>query len=870
MIGRSFSSGHSVRTSDGPSFGLRPGILILVLILLSSRPLAAQDELLPVFHFNRISAADGLPSNEIRSRVVRDQNGYAWIGTASGLARYDGYGCKEYRNDPNDPYSLSSNFITSLLVDSKQRLWVGTGYTGLSLYDRARDRFLNLPPRPSDSSSYTSPYLRDIIEDRSGQLWLATESGIVRVRMPQDPGSMDMESLAREIHFTTYSLGTPRRTPSGLIEQEDGTILVASDRGLIVFDPQTGSVSRPGFLDSAGQLLDSLHIFSVIRDSHGMLWVGTAIRGMFRVDWKKKDVRNYRHREGDERSILSDKVIRLVEDQSGHLWISTGRGIDRFSVAKDQCTPYLACNADPHGSAHSKFSIDNAGNLWISGFKDGVYCLTPTSLKFPHFGIRSPAGGVRPIETIDHGDDGTIWLTSHGMVYQTDDSARRVIKAIDVFKGKSASYWMPDGTMTFLDGQGSLWYCTWGLGLYRISLVTGRIANYRFGHRIRDSTDCVVQSIAQGPGDTLWVAGHAAGLMKFDVGTGKFLRVGTPWATNLQKDRTGKIWIASDVGGLYLHDPITGQTERFFHDPANPRSLSHDRTRKTYEDASGRIWVGAGNVINLWNPATSSFSHFSSSVSDRANIVRPIGSDQRGRLWIQYVSSDIVSVLDPLSGKFTHYDGSYGICGNVEDMDTLRYGRIMFVGTHGINIFHPDSVDPHRPPPPVIITRMAINDETFVPPQVTNESSLLQLPHTKNILEFEFAAVDLVAPERVVYRYRLEGLEEELGNTEEPPVCAIPRPRAGGVCLPGSGGALMGRVGRAGDHFRIHHCPPVVADVVGIHGIRTPSSGITLLRLPASSTADSSEARVGDGTLPGGASRRSGSTQVPLLFKHLS
>ena len=135
MLGRSFSSDHSVRTSDGRSFGLRPGILILLLLLLSSRPLAAQDEILPVFHFNRISAADGLPSNEIRSRVVRDQNGYAWIGTAHGLARYDGYRCKECRNDPNDPYSLSSNYIASLLVDSKQRLWVGTAMRGMFRVD---------------------------------------------------------------------------------------------------------------------------------------------------------------------------------------------------------------------------------------------------------------------------------------------------------------------------------------------------------------------------------------------------------------------------------------------------------------------------------------------------------------------------------------------------------------------------------------------------------------------------------------------------------------------------------------------------------------------------------------------------------------
>ncbi len=67
--------------------------------------LPAQEKLLPVLHFNHLTTADGLPSNEMRSPVVRDHSGYVWVGTENGLARYDGYGCKVYRNDPNDSTS---------------------------------------------------------------------------------------------------------------------------------------------------------------------------------------------------------------------------------------------------------------------------------------------------------------------------------------------------------------------------------------------------------------------------------------------------------------------------------------------------------------------------------------------------------------------------------------------------------------------------------------------------------------------------------------------------------------------------------------------------------------------------------------------
>jgi len=81
----------------------------------------------------------------MRSRVVRDDNGFVWLGTVNGLERYDGNSFKDYRNNPDDPSSLSSNTIMSLLVDRKQRLWVGTFETGLSLFDAGRDRFLSAP-----------------------------------------------------------------------------------------------------------------------------------------------------------------------------------------------------------------------------------------------------------------------------------------------------------------------------------------------------------------------------------------------------------------------------------------------------------------------------------------------------------------------------------------------------------------------------------------------------------------------------------------------------------------------------------------------------------------------------------------------------
>jgi ligand-binding sensor domain-containing protein len=151
---------------------------VVFLLMVGLQPLIAQDKLLSVFHFQRVN---GLFSNFIRSRVVRDEEGFAWIGTSNGLARYDGYSVKDYRNVTDDPFSLSSNYIPALLVDKEHRLWVGTYDTGLSLYDRATDRFFNLLPRSGDSSWYQAKTIAGMLEDRHGNLWLASRfGGVVR------------------------------------------------------------------------------------------------------------------------------------------------------------------------------------------------------------------------------------------------------------------------------------------------------------------------------------------------------------------------------------------------------------------------------------------------------------------------------------------------------------------------------------------------------------------------------------------------------------------------------------------------------------------------------------------------------------------
>jgi hypothetical protein len=114
-----------------------------------------------------------------------------------------------------------------------------------------------------------------MMEDHAGRIWLGLQYGVVAcVIMPEARETDDLESLARDIRFRTITLGTPLNSVRDLFEREDGRILVASDSGLIVLDPETSTASRLHLTDPLGRRLDSLSLQCIALDHQKNLWIG--------------------------------------------------------------------------------------------------------------------------------------------------------------------------------------------------------------------------------------------------------------------------------------------------------------------------------------------------------------------------------------------------------------------------------------------------------------------------------------------------------------------------------------------------------------------------------------------------------------------
>jgi signal transduction histidine kinase/DNA-binding response OmpR family regulator/ligand-binding sensor domain-containing protein len=736
---------------------IRPGLFCLLVMLCFTLRLEAQQKLLPVFYFNRLSAADGLPTNTVRAPILRDSKGFVWIGTASGLARYDGYEVKTYRYSPDDSTSLPTTTIIRVMEDSKHRIWVCTWNEGISLFDAEHDCFVNFRHRPGDSSWIQARTVGSMVEDSSGTLWFGTGgTGILRVKLASSSGG------AGGISFKSFSLGTPHNIATDLFMRTDGKVLVASDRGLLVFDCVTGAISRPDFHGSAAREIDSVFVIRVRRDPAGDFWA-IADRTLFKVNARDGTVVAFRHRKDDSLSVSDLMIMDLAIDRRGNVWIANERGLELVDPSSGRRIPFLS-GMPPPPDANVHLSIDPTGTLWVSNSNGGVYWLSEKSRRFPRYGIPAKGLAPRPFESIEVAGKDTVWLTSQGTLYKIALTTGAILKTIGLLGSGWADNVEPNKQVSYLAPAGTFWYALWGNGLFSVDLTSGSITKFRYPNP--DMVQAAIRSITPGSGDMLWIAATLDGLWKFDPNSGKFSagsRTRFNRANGAMRDQRGKIWVSTIFDGLFVVDPVNDSVQHFIHDPSDPHSLSNDKTNDTYEDPLGRIWCGAISTLNLWNPDSRTFTHYINPGAVEASGMNTIGADRNGRLWVSYFPhrADMLAVFDPSTDRFVNFDPSDGVAGSATDLYNVSDGRLLICGGGGVNLFEPDSVlASRRPVPALVFTDVKINDRPIAAGTQDGAPRVLELSHDQNSIEIGFAALDIDAPKLVGYRYMLEGIDD--------------------------------------------------------------------------------------------------------------
>ena len=488
-------------------------IFIIILVL----PILISAQIDKKFYFENISIPDGLSNTQVWD-VKQDKYGFLWIATQDGLNRYDGYNIKIYKNDPEDNTSLPNNQVQSISIDKDGNFLLGT-LTGLAVFDRVSETFSLVHVDSSDLTSTANNVIK-VFKDSRGRFWIATGRGLYQFdiekkkftlakiknndkTIPTDGTVFSiMETAANEI-YAGYLFG-------GLIKHNESL-------NLFELIEAKSEKQNP---------LDRNLIFNTFEDKTGKLWLCTNA-GLFTFDPHSKSLDEIKLFEEESIDNNNSTVTDIYQDESGFLWISTGRqGMFRYNLSSNTFNK-LDQNSFPENVNSTdpffKFYMDDFGVLWIPTFGKGLLKLDfqkePFRLYAKPGGNNSENNNLAILSLLkSKRNDDMIWLgTTEGFFkYNLIDKTYRKYE-----NKKSDLKSLPSNRINcIMEGANSgLWLGT-GNGLSFYNPSENAFTNYD----LKDSTDFYsisynfVRNISMDDYGNLWLA-TSDGIVKFDTKT---------------------------------------------------------------------------------------------------------------------------------------------------------------------------------------------------------------------------------------------------------------------------------------------------------------------------------------------------------------
>jgi len=716
---------------------------VLAGMLLAGRPCAfALDPSLDVSQYAHTAwkVRDGFFKGTIIS-IAQTPDGYLWLGTEFGLLRFDGVRAIPW--EPSPDQHLPSNQIWSLLAAHDGTLWIGTSKGLVSWKDGKLTQYPELAGHGTvrlledregtvwAGFAYILPgrlcaiqkgnvqcYGKDslgegvfgLYEDSKGNLWVGVKTGLWRWK-PGPPKFYPLPGNAYDIR--------------ALAEDDEGALLVGWKGGIYRFvDGKTQVFPLPSTMRqfTAERLL---------RDHDGGLWIGTSEWGLAHVHKGRRDV--FAQSDG----LSGDHVVSFFEDREGSIWAATLSGLDRF---RDFAAATFSTNQGLSNALPSSVLAARDGSVWLGTALGGLDRWSNGEIKA--YDKRSP-----PVLPSPHGENPA----------NTDS---------DKQEGKLNG--LPPNSL-FQDRGGRIWVST--------PREFGYLQNNRFVS-IKGMPGGAVYSVAQDSEGNLWVA-HDLGL--FQLLRNRVVQQ-IPWSELGHADRAtalaadplhGGLWLGFLQGGVAYFDD--GQVRESY---AAANGLSEGRVAGLQFDQGGTLWAATeGGLSRLKNGRIATLTAKNGLPCD---VVHGVMEDDDHSLWL-HMACGLVRIqrseLDAWAAVVdSHRDVKRKIQATVFDSsDGVRYrslfvlyspqvarstdGKLWFISLDGFSVLDPRHLPFNKRPPPVYIEQITADHKVYDVSSDTNGQ--VRLPPRIRDLQIDYTALSLVAPEKVLFRYKLEGWDRD-------------------------------------------------------------------------------------------------------------
>ncbi len=755
-------------------------LLILTLLLFWGRPAAALQPAeaghpveKPELRFQQIPHR--MSGNHV-SAIQEDSFGFLWVGTHSGLNRYDGIRFHMYLST-SDTNTVNDNLISEIYEDRHSTLWV-SGRDAMSRYRRETDDFVryHLPPGPGDGLYRR---VRMLTEDSQGTLWAAGgRNGLYFYDREKD-------QFIPYVPLLTYDINA--------IAIDDENIIWAAteDHGLQKIDPETGDITSWRNDPDDPRSLSSDQTDAIALDHDGRLWVGSRNGGVNRVEVHEDNTLSftrYMNEPGRPDVLGNNHVYTMYVDRQGVLWVGNENGgLHRYDRQLDRFHHYTYNPEDPYSLTFASISHlhqDRDGRLWVGTGMTGLNVLDRYNFKFRHHHTESSFSNRlnnNVIRDFLEDESGDIWIATDGGGLNVMDRQNGHFHAFQHQPDDPHSI-RSDAVMSLTkDHEGRIWTSTYHGGL---DLLTDE-ENGTFVS-FEDKFDLPEKIIAN-PFDAhfdrehpyLWITEFRHGVTRYNLETGEIRHftsdpddpasLSTNFMLHIFEDSSHNIWF-SGLHGISILTPEHKREGIFrsyntYND--TPDGLPPAVTRQITEDPQGRIWITTEDGLVKYRPETDDFRVFGPEDGLPEIELRSIAADDNGHLWIGSV--DGLFRYRPDDGhfiRFSEHDGLQGYEFTRGGAYKLKSGELLFGGMNGFNEFHPDSVrmNPHLPP--VYITGFRLFNEPvdFDDPDSPLDRHVMTvdtitLSHRQNVITFDYVALNYTRAEQNRYAYMMEGFE---------------------------------------------------------------------------------------------------------------
>jgi signal transduction histidine kinase/ligand-binding sensor domain-containing protein len=700
--------------------------------------------------FHHLTSKDGLGSEYVQS-VFQDSKGIYWVGTTSGLQKFDGYTFSKPLTVGND--LLPSPFVTETKDGT---IWISNGISSYR-YDRINERFIPVKPEFNNPGMY----LR-VIEDSSGNIWALNDLALYKYDPPSG-------KLITWMKLPPYGQGM--RSEGVVFNKNTNDIWIQIGPALYKISPLEKTIVKKTEIPRMA--------VSMWMDGNAYLWLGFWTTDLCRYNIQTGEKKCFTmpfHLKG---SITTQQAIAscYARDESGKLWIGTiDGGLWYFDELSGKPEQVQIDNLKPESLHFNEniysITIDNTGNIWV-GTDKGLNIFNPSYQRFYTLDNTDlPTKGIpafisqKPFET---GAGDILIPTIYGGWLHYDNHFQLRHNFTGILNSKSSDIEKNKTMVTCFaeDKKGRIWVGHRG-GLLGIYEPRTDAISYT---EVPEFGKATISGILCDPAGNMWFVLTRAdsNLVKWDNNLKRYKIYNDSLLTNkLQQQASimitsqGGIWVESIGNGIYRFDPILEKIAEIYREeqlPGRIPTLVHEISPLNDSVIVVATYAKGFLFFNTFQKTTVPLGTLEGLPS---NYSRALATDSRNNLWLAMLN-DLVR-MDPQTKKIISFGEEEGVLNKsfAFGFTKLRDGRLMITTNTGLLYFHPDSIKTQPPPPDVLITGLKIDNQPVLLDSILlADNHKIRLAYDKNFLTIDYVSISYLNRKTTQYFYKLDGLEKD-------------------------------------------------------------------------------------------------------------